>query len=112
MTAEAELASLRATVENLSRSVQQQWDMIQRLSEHEQNDRLILHRLSEIEKKLDGHSATELKRAEEQHERITKLETAHSEFDGTYRAVVGFAALFGSLLGAMITAFVQKMFVR
>ncbi len=109
MSVEAELSSLRTMVDSLSRSVQQQWDMIQKLSEHEQNDRLILHRLSDIEKKLDYHSETEVKRSEKHDERITKLESAHSEFDGTYKAVVGFAALAGSILGAIITAIVTRL---
>ena len=110
MSVEAEVASLKATVDNLVSSVAHQWTVIQKLSEHEQNDRLILYKLGEVEKKLDKHDNAETERSESHHERITKLESARDEFNGTYKAVIGGVALIASLVGGVITTVIGKLF--
>ena len=110
MSTEADLASLKATVENLVQSVAHQWTVIQKLSEHEQNDRLILYKLGEVEKKLDAHDAAENKRTADHHDRINKLESARDEFNGTYRAIIGGVALVASLVGGVITTVIGKLF--
>lgn len=110
MSVEAELASLKATVENLSQSVANQWSVIQKLLEHEQNDRLVLYKLDEMAGKLDKHDFAENKRAEDHHQRIAKLESARDEFNGTFKTFVSGVALVASLIGGVITLFIGKLF--
>lgn len=109
MSVEAEVASLKAQVDHLGTDVANQWAVIHKLSEHEQNDKLILYKLDEMKEKLDKHDGAELKRSEEHHNRIKVLESTHDEFKGTYRAIIGAVALGASLVGGAVTAAIHNL---